>query len=69
MSEIRAKQDPAVFSRADSRIVTFSSAYCTLGDHYGATNGLHSQKGYSLDVSRVAIKSVGYAAWRIGPCL
>jgi hypothetical protein len=34
--------------------------------HYDATNGLHSLNGYSLHVSRVAIKSVGYAARRIG---
>jgi hypothetical protein len=38
----------------------------SLVDHYDATNDLHSLKGYSLHVSQVAIKSVGYAARRIG---
>jgi hypothetical protein len=39
------------------------------GNQYDATNSPHSLKHYSLDVSRVAIKSVGYAARRIGICL
>jgi hypothetical protein len=56
-------------STVQHRIKPTHGLWLIAGNHYNATNGLHSLKGYSLNVSRVAIKPVGYAAHPIGPMM